>query len=276
MRILQPLLVCAALAAALAAVNFKLYLKDGSEHLVREYQVEGDRLRFYSVERSGWEEVPLEMVDVARTESVRQRLATERETRAAEDKRELEAERVALTELHRVPLDDGVYWIDGDEMRPLKQGESKVKSNKRRSVLKVVIPMPVVSGKATVELAGPASAFVVNAAAPQFYIRLDKTERFGICRLRPKKDARVVEDLTIVPITKEVIESQKEVEVFRHQLAPTVYRIWPVKPLEPGEYAVVQFTQDKVNVQVWDFAYRNPNAPPPGAKPEKRPARPKT
>jgi hypothetical protein len=64
--------------------------------------------------------------------------------------------------------------------------------------------------------------------------------------------------VTIVPVTKETIEEQKEVEVFRQQLAPAVYKIWPVEPLEPGEYAVVQFTQDRMNVQVWDFAYRKP------------------
>ena len=29
----------------LTAANFKLYLKDGSFQLVREYQVEGDRVR---------------------------------------------------------------------------------------------------------------------------------------------------------------------------------------------------------------------------------------
>ena len=57
-------------------------------------------------------------------------------------------------------------------------------------------------------------------------------------------------------MTKEVLEAQKEVEVFRQQLAPYVYKVWPVKPLEEGEYAVVQFTPDKLNIKVWDFAYR--------------------
>jgi hypothetical protein len=43
---------------SLRAANFRLYLKDGSFHLVREYKVEGDRVNYYSVERSDWEEVP--------------------------------------------------------------------------------------------------------------------------------------------------------------------------------------------------------------------------
>jgi hypothetical protein len=107
---------------------------------------------------------------------------------------------------------------------------------------------------------------VVNSATPQFYVRLDRVERLGIARLTAKKDSRIVEDLTIIPVTKEVMGQQKEVEVFRQQLAPTVYKIWPVAPIEPGEYAVVQFAADvsdaqegKRNIQVWDFSYRKAN-----------------
>ena len=44
-----------AVFAAWAALNIKLYLKDGGYHLVREYQVQSDRVRYYSVERSQWE-----------------------------------------------------------------------------------------------------------------------------------------------------------------------------------------------------------------------------
>jgi hypothetical protein len=29
-----------------------------------------------------------------------------------------------------------------------------------------------------------------------------------------------------------------------------------MKPMEPGEYAVVQFTSGKTNMQVWDFAIK--------------------
>ena len=49
--------------------NLKLYLKDGTFQVVREYQVDQDRVRFYSVERSEWEVIPLDLVDLKRTES---------------------------------------------------------------------------------------------------------------------------------------------------------------------------------------------------------------
>jgi len=59
-------IVLLALALLAWAANVKLYLTDGTYHLVREYQVQADRVRFYSVERSEWEEIPLEMVDLKR------------------------------------------------------------------------------------------------------------------------------------------------------------------------------------------------------------------
>lgn len=246
--------------AVCLAGNFKLYLKDGSDQLVREYQVQGDRVRYYSIERSQWEEVPLELVDLDRTDREHKRLEEEARKLTEEDRVERDAERQGHVELQRVPLDDGVYWVNGEQVTPLKQSETVRKGNKRRSVLKVLSPIPVVSGKATIELAGTQSQFVVSSPTPQFYLRLDKAVRFGIARLTLHKDSRIVENLTIVPIVKQEVGEQNEVEVFRQQLAPSVYKIWPVEPLQPGEYAVVQFTQDQdqVNLRVWDFAYRKP------------------
>ena len=43
--------------------SIKLYLKGGSYLLVKSYEVQGDRVRYYSLERSDWEEVPLALVD---------------------------------------------------------------------------------------------------------------------------------------------------------------------------------------------------------------------
>src|SRR5258708_38907543 len=57
------------LAFCAFAANVKLYLKDGEYHLVREYKVEAGRVRYYSVERSDWEEIPLELADLKRTET---------------------------------------------------------------------------------------------------------------------------------------------------------------------------------------------------------------
>src|SRR6266478_2737275 len=41
----------------------KLVLADGTFQIVREYSVQGDRVRYWSVERSAWEEIPTTLVN---------------------------------------------------------------------------------------------------------------------------------------------------------------------------------------------------------------------
>ncbi len=243
-------------SAALWAATVRLYLKDGSYHLVREYSIQGDRVRYYSTERGEWEEIPLSLVDLKRTESENRAEAERQRKDAAEMSAEEAVERAEREERERVPQEAGVYFADGKELRTIKQAESKVANNKRRSVLKVLTPVPVVTGKSTVELDGEHSATVLETKRPEFYVRLSAEEQFGIVKVTPKKGARVVQKWTVVPVSNDLIEEQLDVEVFRKQLADGLYKMWPMKPLEPGEYAVIQYTQGKGNVQVWDFAVR--------------------
>src|ERR1700732_1851523 len=41
----------------------KLVLVDGTIQIAREYSVQGDRVRYWSVERSDWEEIPTALVN---------------------------------------------------------------------------------------------------------------------------------------------------------------------------------------------------------------------
>jgi hypothetical protein len=247
-------LCCLLLAACCVfGATIKLYFKDGTYQLVREYKVQGDRMSFFSTDRGEWEEVPLEMVDVRKTEAeIKQRADEVRQDAAATDAEE-KAEREARREVEKIPVEPGVYLIEKDQLVNIKNAESKVVTNKGRSILKVMSPIPLVSGKATVELDGPHAATGTANREPEFYIRLSEDERFGIVRMGDHKSNRVVEKLTIIPVTKETVEEPDLVETFRRQVADGLFKIWPEKPLAPGEYAVVEYTEGKVNMQVWDF-----------------------
>jgi len=238
----------------LSAANLKLYFTDGTYQLVREYKVEGDRVSFYSVDRDGWEEVPLTLVDLDKTKAeVKQREESLRQEAAAEEAEE-KAVRDARRQVRSVPPDPGVYLIgEGDKLTPLKVGESKIVNNKGRTVLKILSPVPLIAGKSTLELDGPHSSQGTANRTPEFYIRLSEEERFGIVRMGAHKGNRVVENMTIQPVVKEVTEEPDLVEVFRQQVGDLLFKIWPQKPLEPGEYGVVEYTEGKVNMQVWDF-----------------------
>ena len=237
----------------------RLYLKDGTYQLVREYQVLQDRIKYYSTERGDWEEIPLELVDLKRTQTeAKQREESQREeavAMAAEEK----AERAAREEVERVPVEPGVYLVSGDQLKTIPPAESKIVGNKRRTILKAITPIPIVAGKGTVEIEGLKSKNVVDSDRPEFYIRLSREERFGILRLAPGKTSRIVEEIQIIPVSKEIIEKQDTVEVFRRQVGEALYKIWPMKPLEPGEYAVVEYTPPgdtgSLNIQIWDFSW---------------------
>jgi hypothetical protein len=243
---------------AFAAGTTKLYLKDGGYHLVREYQVQGERVRFYSIERSDWEEVPLELVDLKRTEAEIKGREEELKDEAKVIAEEERVEREQIEEVASVPREPGVYLITGMELRPIPLAESKVVTSKGRSVLKAISPVPVFSGKATVEIDAEKSKNVVTADRPEFYFRLATPERFGLVRVtaHKKRKTRVVEKWNIVPVVNEIVEERDEVPIFRHQAEEGLYKIWPTDPLKPGEYAVVEFTEGKGNVQVWDFSFQ--------------------
>jgi hypothetical protein len=238
------------------AETIRLYLKDGTYQLTSEYKVVKDRVSYLSAERGEWEELPLELVDLARTkkEAVQHEedLKADAKAQAEEDK----AERLAAREVEEIPPEPGVYYIHDDKLEPVKVAESKIVNDKARLVWKVLSPVPMVSGKATLEIAGDTSSKEISDKRPEFFFRLSNMERLALVKLTPtKKGSRIVENIHIIPVTKEIQQEMKEVETFKKQEGDNVYKIWPEKDLELGEYALVEYTEglDTINTQVWDF-----------------------
>jgi hypothetical protein len=68
-----------------------------------------------------------------------------------------------------------------------------------------------------------------------------------------KKKSRIVETVQVIPVSKELFEERKELEIFRQQLGEGLYKMWPQADLSVGEYAWLEFTEGKANPQIWDF-----------------------
>ena len=253
-------------AFLLEAQRAALVLSDGTRLSVREYEILEGRVRYFSLDRGQWEEVPDEIIDWDRTNAHNAREREAAEVRAAEERRERIAERRARTELHGVPLEDGVYYLRGKEPVALEQVFYEIGKSAKRTFLNVIAPMPVITGKQTVSIKGLSSKTITTDDKPAFYLRLDSFARFGISRIKPEegKDRRIVQQIYTVPRSEVQHEDQDEVEVFRQQLAPLVYKVWPVDPLDAGEYAIVNFTPGETNLRAWDFSHR------PGATGEAR------
>ena len=247
------------LALPICAATIRLYLQDGTFQKVREYQTTGERVRYFSSERSEWEEVPKEMVDLERTEAEIRRFKETDDADAKLEAEEKKAEDDTRREIRNVPADPGVYYVSLEgKIESLKQAESKLVTNKKRSVLKVLSPIPVFSGKATVEIDGDSGKFQVREERPNFYFRLAKDERIALVRLRlnSKKSARIVQDLDILPVVKEIETKMDTVEIFRRQVADGLYKIWPQDAIEAGEYAIVEYTEGQTSAIIYDFVRR--------------------
>src|SRR5579872_4999071 len=112
------------------ALGKKLMLKDGSYQLVREYQIEGDRVRYYSLDSSQWEEMPVDLVDWDKTKKI---AADEANEQASEISKVKHAESERQAELLDVdasveiapkvflPQGEGLFAFDGKTVLKLAQ-----------------------------------------------------------------------------------------------------------------------------------------------------------
>ena len=129
--------------AMLAAQNYRLYLADGGNHLVREHKVDGDRVRYYSVERGDWEEIPIEMADLKKTN---RELAARDES--AKSERDMVAAEVAVERENRrivasIPEDPGLFRLDAaGRIVAIKLADSVIVTDKKRQALKLLSPIP--------------------------------------------------------------------------------------------------------------------------------------
>lgn len=250
--------VLIAFSALAFAANFRLFLKDGGYHVVSEYKILEDRIRFYSVERSDWEEIPLELVDLKKTQAT----VAAREAESAADRKaeaeEAAAEKAMRREIRSVPEAAGLYLVAGEAMKPLTQAELKIVTDKKRQILKRITPIPILTGKSHVEIEGLQSSFQVSEDRPEFYLRLADVERFALvrCPSSPKKTGRVVEKWETAPVVNEVLKTHEEVPIFRKQVGEGLFKVWPMEPLPSGEYAWIQYSEGKGNTQAWDFSVR--------------------
>src|SRR5580658_4201773 len=127
----------------------KLMLKDGSFQLVREYEVDGDRVRYFSIDQRDWEEIPASLVDWDATKKI----AADEQTRkaaliakvhAAEVARRADAmdidASIEIAPKVFLPPGDGLFEFDGKAIYPLTQAEADMKFSKTQLLKQVLTP----------------------------------------------------------------------------------------------------------------------------------------
>jgi hypothetical protein len=240
----------------------KLYLKDGSYQLVKEYKVEGDRVSYYSVERSRWENVPLALVDFDKTREVEQQEKAQ-ETKEVEEAKKTENarfEEVTTTGLEvargiHLPGDEGVFAFDGVRVIRLVQSPAEIVRDKKRMALLMAMPGPILKSRSLVVLEGPRATLRVNSLQPTFYIQSadNAGARVNLVQVVPGKNSRVVEKVQGGIGVGASGELRETIPLERKQVAAGVYQLKPLAPLPVGEYVLGEMEGDKLNLDVWDF-----------------------
>lgn len=251
----------------------RLILKDGTDQLVRSYEVQGDRVRYYSVERSGWEEIPTDLVDWDATRKAEaaqagQQQALVEKVRAAEAARKAEPLDVdASIEAAPgvfLPPGEGLFVFDGKAVLPLMQAEAGLKLDKGQLLKQVLVPIPIVPSRRNVQLPGKQAKFRVKNAQPEFYMRTADTREpeMELVRARVHGDLRQIESLDT--LFKQEVSNRKTLPLQRWTIVKGVYRFTLAQPLEPGEYAFAEIVKGEgLNLYVWDFGVDPPVAKSP-------------
>ena len=261
---LLPLVLCAVVVATCAArADQKLYLKDGSYQLVSRYEVHGDRVRYYSVEGSQWEEIPTSLVDFEATERAKKEAATEQQKELEEAKKIDKArfERPAADVGFEVapgvhlPKEEGVFAFDGTRVIRMVESSAELVTDKKRAVLNKALPAPVLKNRSLAVLEGDKAAVRIFVEQPSFYVQLsgDAGARVELMAVKPAKEIRVLEKVEQSALGSKASEVRSTFPLERTEVAPGLFKLRPTQPLSQGEYALGELVQDKLNLDVWDF-----------------------
>jgi hypothetical protein len=260
--------------------GLKLMLTDGTYQLVREYQRNGERIRYFSLERGAWEELPASLVDWAATANSEADMAKQSAELVEKVHKQEEARRMdnvadidaslQVGDGAFLPQGEGMFVVEGKSVRILDQVGSAVKTDKMRVVAQVLSPVHMVPGKQTVEIQGAHAVLRLKTNAPEFYLReappdpdrmttiaqSGRASEAGpdveLIRVKVGRNHRTLESIGTL-FGQEVSQNKNDISVQRWSVAPNVYRFTVSQSLPPGEYVLAEMLADGLNLFVWDF-----------------------
>jgi hypothetical protein len=267
-------------AGSRVARGKKLVLKDGTFQLVRSYEKNGERVRFFSEERGDWEEIPTAMVDWDATAKAEKATTAADDALAAkihkqEEERKIETTLDVDASLQVgggafLPPGEGMFAVEGKSVIPIPQVGTAVKTDRKNQLKRVLSPIPIIPGKRNIELEGKTATLRINSGNPEFYLRelttddeqesgLERTSRQSttgpeveLLRATVKGNKRIIESVRSF-MGQEVARENKTISIQQWEVAKRVYRYTLSEPLPPGEYALAELLPGGLNLFVWDF-----------------------
>src|SRR5579859_6900055 len=260
--------------------GLKLMLTDGGYQLVREYQRNGEHVRYFSMERGAWEELPASLVDwgaTAKAEAEMQKQSAEllekvhkqEEARRLDNVTDIDAS-LRVGDGAFLPSGEGMFVVEGKTIRILDQAGAAMKTDQKRVIAEVLSPVHVVPGKQTLVMQGAHAVVRLKTNSPEFYLReappdpdstssIQRSRRpseagpdVELVRTKVGRNSRVLESIKTL-FGQAVSENINVISIQRWDVAPNVYRFTLSQPLPPGEYVLAEVLEEGLNLYVWDF-----------------------
>ncbi|HEY6764075.1 MAG TPA: hypothetical protein VI386_04835 [Candidatus Sulfotelmatobacter sp.] len=214
-----------------------------------------------------------------------------------EFEKEREAEESRVPEVAtglRLPEESGVFLLDSYKGEPqiveVQQTAGDLNRNTKANILRGAIN-PVASARQTIELDGEHARIQSHVDVPSIYINVDNPdsslptddtrntgrstgqtpqqpqqpqqarvpfERFRIIRADVKSNKRILGDVKRA-VTGKITQDQHFVKTTISRVSGGWLKVTPTENLVKGEYALVEMSQEGMNLYVWDFGV-NPSA----------------
>jgi hypothetical protein len=170
------------------AKNHRLILKDGTYQLVRQYTVAGDRVRYLSLERGDWEEMPVDLVDwdaTRRWEKDHTMPSDEEASPAMKEAADIDKEETDERNLQKarmpevspgleLPDQDGVFALDTFQGTPelveLTPTDLGMNAKTRHGISTL---NPLAASRANLELDGEHAKVHLHVNDPAIYLSLN-------------------------------------------------------------------------------------------------------
>ncbi len=252
-----------AVATPVPSRGIKLMLKDGSFELVREYHIEGDRVRYYNLDSSQWEQMPAALVDwdatkKAEAQDAQRESAILAQAHKQEDERsagtlDIDASLEAAPGVF-LPSGIGLWAFNGRTMQPLNQAEITSKLSKGRLLEQVIVPVPIVPTRHDISIKGERATMRIRTGQPEFYMRTadGSTPDLKLIRAKVHGGSRFLEHVD--QLLDQQWQSANAVPMQHWEVAKGVFRFTLGQPLSPGEYVLAEVLQnEEMSFYVWDF-----------------------
>ena len=288
---------------AFAGTTQRLVMKDGSYQKIQKYEMNGDRVRYYSAERYQWEEVPTSMVDWDATKKYNDSLANQAAEEEAKQKAEQEAEVKNAAESAadartpevaqnlKLPDKSGVFALDPNSAKPqLTELDEHKTDNVQHNTKFILLKKydPLVNRSETLELPGARSSAQLHAVRPVFFIRPELEDEEGrrqkaakldsgdayqyeILKANRKEKSRLVATIKTNQAEESSVD-KTEVPVYAQLMPGELWiKLEPKQDLAPGEYVILKtLPGSRLSSYMWDFGI---NTGAPESSPQHKPKR---